>query len=288
MAVSLFDALPWRIAGAVDRSLRATAVDNSVFIEKGAACQRLIVLLGWGGALQKHLSRVKAFYLSEGFVVASYISPMSCFLQGGLNEQDVVELADTIVRELPLVARKTFHVHLYSNNGTVVWGALMLALKESSPDVFVALMGVVLDSAPRVGPSQPWLVKQAFAMTFPCISIMLKRNQYMHPVWTPTLFFYFVYKMLWLRLKPAARRFGFSYIWEAVLFGMPTTTRQLYIYSTKDHLISSAAVEDFISRQKKRGVPVTAQVFHDTPHVQHFLRKETEYKEAVLRFLDAA
>jgi len=268
------------------RSLQATVVDNSVCVEKCTGGQRLVVLLGWGGALKKHLSRIRALYLAEGYAVVSYISPMSCLLQGGLVENDIVELADTVRRELPQVERKTFHVHLFSNNGTFVWGALTLALKDSAPTVFDALTGIVLDSAPRLGPKPPNLLMQALGLTFPCIPIMLRRSQYVHPVWTPALFLYFLIRMAWMRLNPStARRFQLANVKDAVLFGMPSTVPQLYIYSAKDKLITSAAVEDFMAMQQKRGVRITTKRFDDTPHIQHFLRKESEYKEVLLAFL---
>lgn len=288
MAVSLRDALPWNIADSVDRSLRPTDTDNSVTFDKSTDDLKLVVLLGWGGALQKHLSRIRQFYIDERYAVVSYISPMSCFLCGGLIEKDIAELAKIIQRELPRVRQKTFHVHLHSNNGTFVWGALLLALQEFAPEALPALTSVVLDSAPRMDPKPPNLLMQAIGFTFPCIPILLRRNQYVHPVWTPALFFYFLLKLLWMRMKPlVGGRFGFAQVREAVLCGMPAATPQLYIYSTKDKLISSAAVEDFISKQRTRGVQVSAKLFTDTPHVQHFLRKEAEYKDALQKFLNA-
>eukprot|EP00931_Biecheleriopsis_adriatica_P122029 TRINITY_DN97058_c0_g1_i1.p1 TRINITY_DN97058_c0_g1~~TRINITY_DN97058_c0_g1_i1.p1 ORF type:complete len:304 (-),score=43.59 TRINITY_DN97058_c0_g1_i1:88-954(-) len=286
MAVTLLDALPWRIAGAVERSLQGTELDNSVKVEKPVDGQRLVLLLGWGGALQKHLSRIQQFYLEENHAVVSYISPMSCFLQGGLIEKDILNVTETMHRELSLVKRRTFHVHIHSNNGTMVWGALMLAFRESFPEVLASLTGIVLDSAPRMEPKTPSLPLQALGFTFPCIPIMLRKNQYVHPVWTPALFVYFLLRLLWMRLRPsAARRFAFEQVRDAVLYGMPADVPQLYLYSLQDKLIWSSAVEDYIARQRKRGVSVSAKVFSDTAHVQHFLRRGEEYKEELRKFL---
>merc|ERR1712007_275978 len=100
---------------------------------------------------------------------------------------------------------------------------------------------------------------------------MLRRSQYVHPVWTPALFLYFLIRMAWMRLNPStARRFQLANVKDAVLFGMPSTVPQLYIYSAKDKLITSAAVEDFMAMQQKRGVRITTKRFDDAPHIQHF------------------
>lgn len=287
MAVSLLDALPWRISGAVERCLQPTVADNSVHIEHCEDAERLVIVLGWGGALQKHLAKLRNFYLSERYIVISYISPMSCFFDHGLIESDIEELSRSLHQELIRVRRKTFHVHLHSNNGTFVWGSLMLALRESSPDTFSALTGIVLDSAPRVGLKPPSLISQALGFTFACIPIMLRRNQYVHIIWTPALFFFLLFKFLTMYLKvPTHRRFMFDAIQNAVVLNMPVDVPQLYIYSTKDLLISSHAVEEYIAGQRKRGMAVSVKRFSDTPHVQHFLRKEVEYKEALRSFLE--
>jgi len=286
MAVTLADALPWRIAGAVDRCLRPNPIDNAVLLERNEGSSKgLAVVLGWGGARQKHLSRLRQFYLSESYCVISYSSPMRCLLEHGPICEDINELATTICRLLP-GCNGQFHVHMHSNNGTMVWGALMLALRESSPDSLVALSGIVMDSAPRIDPSLPSLWMFALGFTSPCIPIMLQRNRYTHPIWTPVLFLYFLYRLICLRFRPpATRRFTWLQLREAVLHGMPTGVPQLYIYSTKDRLISSTAVEGFIAGQRERGIQTSWKRFSDTPHVQHLLRKEVEYKETLLNFL---
>lgn len=290
MMVSLLDALPWRIGKTVETCLAPTPEDNSILVQKSAVNENLVVVLGWGGALQKHLSRLRQHYDSHGYTSVTYISPMSCFLQGGLIESDITELAQTIVTELSSVQQKRFHVHIHSNNGTMVWGALMLELSTSHAVVFDSLVGIVFDSAPRIDPTPPGLLLMAFGFTFPCIPIILRKNTYVHPIWTPALFVYFLLKLLWLRLKGSAghRLVSFAQIRNAVLSGMPLKVPQLYVYSKKDMLISSAAVEDFMAKQKKRGIAVSSKVFHDTAHVQHFKLRDVEYKEALKTFLDDA
>lgn len=287
MAVSLLDALPWRIGSVVDRSLQPTTLDNSVSLEKAGGSEKLVVLLGWGGALQKHLSKIRKFYLAANYAVVSYISPMSCFLQGGLIEKDIDELVEIIQQEVSQAKDQHFHVHLHSNNGVIVWGALLLALRESAPQIFPSLTGIVFDSAPRMDPKPPGIFWQALGFTFPCIPIMLRRNQYIHPVWTPALFVFFLIKLISLRLLPqATRRFTFAKVREIVLHEMPSWVPQLYIYSKADRLISSNSVEDYILRQKRRGTTITTKVFADTPHVQHYLKQEAEYQDALLAFLE--
>jgi len=85
--------------------------------------------------------------------------------------------------------------------------------------------------------------------------------------------------------RVALPTFALQHLRCALLEGMPTNIPQLYIYSTADKLISANAVESFISRQKANGVKVTAKRFTDTPHVQHYLRKEVEYKQALQSFV---
>eukprot|EP00928_Gymnodinium_smaydae_P019743 TRINITY_DN17595_c0_g1_i1.p1 TRINITY_DN17595_c0_g1~~TRINITY_DN17595_c0_g1_i1.p1 ORF type:complete len:338 (+),score=67.92 TRINITY_DN17595_c0_g1_i1:151-1164(+) len=258
--------------------------------------ERLVLVLGWGGALQRHLARLREFYLNGQFAVISYISPMACYLQGGLVEADIVELAACLRREVANVRRKALHVHIHSNNGTFVWGALMLELQKSAPEVLDALSGLVLDSAPRLEPrarGPPGIVKQALGFTFPCVPLVVKQNRYVHPVWTPALFFFFLARLTWQRLWQPARqraeeqRYKFAEVREALLHGIPTRVPQLYIYSAGDRLISANAVEEYMALQRQRGVKVVARRFEDTPHVQHFLRRAGGYKDALRAFLGA-
>jgi len=287
MAVTLLDVLPWRIGPAVVRCLGPTEEDNRVIVNRGTDARKLVVLLGWGGARQRHLSRVRQFYLEQGFVVVSYISPMSRFVDGSLSESDIAELASSVGRESSQINSNSFYVHLHSNNGTFVWGALMLALQESTPHVLSELSGIIWDSAPRMELRPPGLVFQALGFTFPCIPIMLRKSQYAHPLWTPALFLYFLVKMMQARLRPVGK-FGFAQLRDVVLHGMPGRAPQLYVYSSGDRLVTRADVEAYISLQRQRGMHISTKRFADTPHVQHFLRREAEYTSALKGFLGIA
>jgi len=274
----------------VRRSLGPTAEDNEVKVERNPDfdSEKLVVVLGWGGARQKHLSRIRQFYSSSGYVVISYISPMSCFLRGHLDERNILGLASAIGTEVASFKRQVFHIHLHSNNGIMVLAGLMLVLKEATPEVYECLHGIVLDSAPRVPETPPSLVMTALGVTFPAVPIILQRNTYIHPVWTPALFVFFLVRFLWMRLTNSAHlshRFSLAPLRKVLLAGLPLVP-QLYIYSMADKLITAPNVEAFMARQRRLGAEVSAKKFDNTPHVQHFLRREHEYKEALTAFLD--
>eukprot|EP00929_Paragymnodinium_shiwhaense_P049908 TRINITY_DN25168_c0_g1_i1.p1 TRINITY_DN25168_c0_g1~~TRINITY_DN25168_c0_g1_i1.p1 ORF type:complete len:218 (+),score=31.76 TRINITY_DN25168_c0_g1_i1:105-758(+) len=212
---------------------------------------------------------------------------MSCFLAGAMRDDDVADLVSQTSLELSKLKTQRFHVHLHSNNGTFVWAALLQAFQQTAPGALQSLRGIVFDSAPRLTyGGQDSIVALAFGFTFPAVPIILRRNVYVHPIWTPALFIYFLVKFIGLRLRATqARKFTLAALKETLVSGMPTNVPQLYVYSKKDQLISSSAVEEYIAMQKKNGVTVSWKLFDDTPHVQHFLRREADYREVLKTFL---
>lgn len=61
---------------------------------------------------------------------------------------------------------------------------------------------------------------------------------------------------------------------------------QLFLYSRADSVIDWREVEERMSEQKKRGVPVMSRRWDDSEHVRHYVDHPEEYKRTVSEFLD--
>lgn len=85
-----------------------------------AKSRTVVVLLGWLGAKQKHLSKYAEWYTSQGFHVITFTFPMSEVLSyqvGGKAEQDIESLVNHLADWIEEEHGKNLVFHTFSNTG---------------------------------------------------------------------------------------------------------------------------------------------------------------------------
>ena len=63
-------------------------------------------------------------------------------------------------------------------------------------------------------------------------------------------------------------------------------TRELYLYSRADRLVSASDIESHARRREQRGALVTLCELESSPHCEHFKRHPSEYAAAVGTFIE--
>ncbi|UJR09153.1 hypothetical protein I4U23_013401 [Adineta vaga] len=245
----------------------------------------LVCVLGWGGCTRRHLRRLLEFYSSQGISTVSWINPMFNYLSGVDRKQ--------IERVLDFLLHENRHgnqiiIHLHSNNGSLVWGYMLQIMKtnEHYSHLLPNIKGIILDSAPYVhlNRSSEWLLVSAIGASRPCVSIILNRAQYFHFSWSPLISYYLFLRFFYQRYLSSDILSSSD---KLLLFlnETPKDIQQCYIYSDSDRLIPHHVIEQFMNKQKERGVQVTSHQFVDSGHVNHFRLYPNEYGKLVLNFI---
>ncbi|XP_048492334.1 uncharacterized protein LOC104902544 isoform X2 [Beta vulgaris subsp. vulgaris] len=125
-----------------------------------AKSRTVVVLLGWLGAKQKHLTKYAEWYTSKGFHVITFTFPMSEVLSyqiGGKAEQDVELLVDHLADWLEEEHGKNLVFHTFSNTGWLTYGVALEKFQKQDPSLVGRIKGCVVDSAPVAAPDpQVW------------------------------------------------------------------------------------------------------------------------------------
>ena len=81
------------------------------------------------------------------------------------------------------------------------------------------------------------------------------------------------------------RHLNQSLLYHQLLERRDFPSKQLFLFSRADTMISSTDVERFASRQRSRGVNVLQKCWPDSPHVLHLRHYASEYTQLCLSFL---
>ncbi|XP_021735466.1 transmembrane protein 53-A-like [Chenopodium quinoa] len=270
-----------------------------------AKSRTVVVLLGWLGAKQKHLSKYAEWYTSKGFHVITFTFPMSEVLSyqvGGKAEQDVELLVNHLADWLEEEHGKNLVFHTFSNTGWLTYGVALEKFHKQDPSLIGRIKGCIVDSAPVASPDpQVWasgfsaafLKKQSVATkgrTASCDSdeedsVVARSVNELKPAVTETALLVFLEKFfkVVLNLPPVNRRLTDV---MGLLSSKQPSCPQLYIYSSSDRVIPASSVESFIEQQRKSGHEVRSCNFISTPHVDHFRNEPQLYTSQLTKFLE--
>ncbi|CAF1100253.1 unnamed protein product [Adineta ricciae] len=245
----------------------------------------LVCVLGWGGCTRRHLRRLLEFYSSQGTSTVSWINPMFNYLFG-VDRKQVERVLDFLLHENRHANQ--IIIHLHSNNGSLVWGHMLQIMKTNQyySHLLPNIKGVILDSAPYVhlNGSSDWLLASAIGASRACVSIILNRAQYYHYLWSPLISYYLFLRFFYRKYLSSDSRSSSDKV-LLLLNASPVNVKQCYLYSDSDRLIPHQIIEQFINKQKDRGVLVTSHRFADSGHVNHFRLYPTEYGQLILNFI---
>lgn len=282
-----------------------TTVDVAKFDCSSAKSRTVVVLLGWLGAKQKHLSKYAEWYTSKGFHVITFTFPMSEVLSyqvGGKAEQDVELLVNHLADWLEEEHGKNLVFHTFSNTGWLTYGVALEKFHKLDPSLVGRIKGCIVDSAPVAAPDpQVWasgfsaafLKKQSVATkglttSFASAeegSVVARTVNDSKPAVTETALLVLLEKFfkVVLNLPPVNRRLTDV---MGLLSSRQPSCPQLYIYSSSDRVIPASSVESFIEQQRKSGHEVRSCNFISTPHVDHFRNDPQLYTSQLTQFLE--
>eukprot|EP01117_Protostelium_nocturnum_P010381 TRINITY_DN3733_c0_g2_i1.p1 TRINITY_DN3733_c0_g2~~TRINITY_DN3733_c0_g2_i1.p1 ORF type:complete len:319 (+),score=94.90 TRINITY_DN3733_c0_g2_i1:85-1041(+) len=251
---------------------------------EGEDARDMVIIMGWGGSTKRQLSRIVEFYSKQlKMDVILFIQPM-------LEPADFLRKFLEFVRNnIKLESRRQVVLHIFSQNGASTLGCLLGELfapnRSEETERFRSLFEskvhkVVFDSCPVEveGSIHKSLRGGTRAMT----AILLGRAQYHHPVLSTIL-----YGILWFGhlTNPGMEKERRQRIRSIRRHLRPELVSMLFLYSTKDELIPSNLVENFIDSAKKQGFKTESLRFKDSAHIVHFKDHPEQYGSKVEEFV---
>lgn len=245
----------------------------------GPSRSPVVLLLGWGGSKPKNLSKLQSYYESRGSDSVVFCMPLfiPAFLRRSL-EDGVVSILRSISGD------RSVHIHLYSNNGTWTYAALV-----QRPDM-PKVDKVVWDSAPYLNYEAPAASLEAAALSRVFTSVLLGRPQYTHPIISPlsqSLLFIFVSLSRALSRLPILGRALVPDLlgYNIYLRDLSPPIPHLFIYSSGDKLLPKQNVQEYIALLRKRQVPIEEVEFgDDVPHTASFYKYPEVYSQYIDNF----
>ncbi|KAH3693231.1 transmembrane protein 53-like [Dreissena polymorpha] len=240
----------------------------------------VVILLGWLGCREKHLSKYGQIYDQRGCITIRYTSPRDVAFFNMEKLDDIAckildLLKDYSIEENPVI------FHIFSNNGSYVYSHIVKVLTNGDERYrFIKVCGVVIDSAP----GKPRLMNAAKAY-----SMSLHVNPFLKYI-----AFFGVISYLWFtgiisRLRsmfyPEVKQKSNFFLFDNMA-GDSTRWPMLFLYSKSDSVIMYYDIEDMMSQRRALGVHVSSVCWDDTSHVAHLLVHKDEYERACEDFLE--
>lgn len=226
----------------------------------------VVVILGWMGASRKHLSKYSKFYEDLGYEVHCIVNDLRTAIFPPASKAQAARVG-AIINDQP-DGRPVF-VHAFSI-GTGIYGLLLDSVQheaEKFEQFTRKVTGVVFDSGPA--PIFPKDVAKGLNTVCPIISKKLWEV-------VASSFFFVTKARFWYGKSEEALR--------QIQFPSP----QLYFYSGDDKVIPNMknAVEDFMDKNKQRGVEVYNKFWEKSVHASHMKMHREEYLANLSSFLD--
>lgn len=274
----------------------------------------LVLLFGWLGSSERHLSKYVDVYESFGTKVV-LIKPslsetaipsvgenasiqcmkyrlqpiLEAFKEGrdGVTVGPTGFLSDSHNRPRPVF------MHTMSNAGWIAMGTLFYmekAFKDMSTGCYTPedrrlldtwewmrenMAGIILDSCPSFAQPHIW----AKGFTSAMMQTSSKDIEETHP-WALSLADSMSQK--YFDSPDVLKRF--RRVRESWSHDVPRVP-QLYLYSSEDSLIPSSHVETFMEQQQALGSPVTSQRWDDSGHCEHLKKHPVQYRRLVQSFV---
>lgn len=251
------------------------------------------LLLGWAAATPPQLRVFERLYASLDVESTAAIAS----IRAGLRDPRAYFVAaEPMARALAAgVARPTL-VHVFSDNGAALWGALLARLSSTDGGrrVLETVRGVVFDSAPGLWAAHKTMDLArylAHGTTSILSAHLLSRfagdrppsTRLTRPLrvgLTTTLIGAFVGYQV-------ARRSTVRALREVVghVRARQPSCPNLYLYGSADSIVLPHHVRAWISGQRARGIPCAAHEFEGARHVDLFSSDPQRYQELIEAFV---
>ena len=268
----------------MQRFLRAWCPEAEPTLKRaGPNASAVVLCLGWGGAKKRNLRKVLAHYEGKGYATVSMVAPL--FVPRAV-ERYFEDKACDLIQQVQREGRgRQVYVHLWSNNGAWCYTNIM-----KRKDVVVDK--VVWDASPSGFYEDGGILHGAQQLSRVLVSIVLNKNQYEHPVFTPLITLALLPTLLFILAS--------HYLGDAIgVEIMPNWVKRnhalrdtspvvpsLFMYSEGDELVRPTEVRAFQASLRARGVPVSEHVFDaSVPHTAAFFTRTEEYVRTLDAFL---
>ncbi|XP_020507793.1 transmembrane protein 53 [Labrus bergylta] len=239
----------------------------------------VVVLLGWAGCKDKHLSKYSSIYNEQGCVTIRYTAPLkTVFISESFGYK---ELSSTALKLLEIlydyeVENSPIFFHIFSNGGFMLYRYIIELLHNDKQFSSLCVVGAVVDSAPGSGNVRGAL-RALRATLGPKISPVLR--YVLLALFAVTVF------LLRIILYPLTKYIHKNH-YDAVQ-ERPPAWPHIVLYSRADQVIRHVDIEVFVQTLKQKGVPMDSFDFLSSPHVGHFREFPEQYSLKCRDFLVA-
>ncbi|XP_062285023.1 transmembrane protein 53 [Scomber scombrus] len=239
----------------------------------------VVILLGWAGCKDKHLSKYSSIYNEQGCVTIRYTAPLkTVFISESFGYK---ELSSTALKLLEIlydyeVENSPIFFHVFSNGGFMLYRYIAELLHNDKQFSSLCVIGALVDSAPGSGNVRGAL-RALTATLGPKISPLLR--YVILALFAVTVF------LLRIVLYPLTKYIHKNH-YDAVQESPPTWPH-FYLYSRADQVIRHRDIELFVEALKLKDVPVDSYDFVSTGHVSHFRDFPEQYTLKCRDFLVA-
>ncbi|KAM6920441.1 transmembrane protein 53 isoform 1-T1 [Lycodopsis pacificus] len=239
----------------------------------------VVILLGWAGCRDKHLSKYSSIYNEQGCVTIRYTAPLkTVFISESFGYK---ELSGTALKLLEIlydyeVENSPVFFHIFSNGGFMLYRYIIECLHSDKQFSSLCVIGALVDSAPGSGNVRGAL-RALTATLGPKITPILR--YVLLALFAVTVF------LLRVVLYPLTKYIHKNH-YDAVQ-ERPPAWPHLYLYSRDDQVIRHRDIELFVEAVKQKGAPTDSFDFVSSPHVGHFRDFPEQYALKCRDFLVA-
>ncbi|XP_068605088.1 transmembrane protein 53 [Brachionichthys hirsutus] len=267
--------------------MAADEIDYNIVFPDAAASGRhwpgtkepVVVLLGWAGCKDRHLSKYSSIYNEQGCVTIRYTAPLNTvFISEPFGYK---ELKGAALRLLEMlfdyeVENRPIFFHTFSNGGFMLYRYVAELLRADRRFGALRLIGAVVDSAPG-GRNLPGSLRALAATLGPNVSPL--------PRYVLLALFAVAVFLLRVVLYPLTKYIHKNH-YDAVK-DRPPAWPHCFLYSRADQVIRHRDIEVFMETLKQKGVAVDSFDFASSAHVSHFRDFPERYASKCRNFLSA-
>lgn len=239
----------------------------------------VVILLGWAGCKDKHLSKYSSFYNEQGCLTIRYTAPLkTVFISESFGYK---ELSSTALKLLEIlydyeVENSPIFFHIFSNGGFMLYRYIVELLHNDKQFSSLCVIGAVVDSAPG-SVNIRGALRALRATLGPKISPFLR--YVLLALFAVTVF---LLRVVLYPLTKYIHKNHYDAVWER-----PPVWPQFFLYSSEDQVVRHRDVELFVGNLKQKGMPVDLFDFVSSPHVSHFREFPEQYVLKCRNFLVA-
>ncbi|KAK1786683.1 hypothetical protein P4O66_016990, partial [Electrophorus voltai] len=238
----------------------------------------VVLLLGWAGCRDRHLSKYSSIYNRKGCVTVRYTAPLrTVFISESFGYKELKSIAHKLLEVLYdyEVESNPVLFHVFSNAGFMLYRYMVELLRSQKQFDSLCVVGAVMDSAPG-SQNVPGALRALRTTLGPDVHVLLR--------YTFLVLFAIMVVLLRVVLYPITKYFHKNH-YDALL-ERPAPWPQMYLYSRADRVIRHADVERMVRVLQERGLSVESFDFIAPAHVSLFRDCPEDYSSRCQTFLE--